>query len=66
MLPFFIASDHLTYAAAEPRPSVTVLFLAGPTKAGPARTVPGRRPGTIYMEADRVDDEATIHRRPEE
>jgi hypothetical protein len=35
-------------------------------KAGPARTVPGRRPGMIYTEEDWVDDEATLHRRPEE
>jgi hypothetical protein len=35
-------------------------------QAGPARTVPGRRPGMIYTEEDWVDDEATSHRRPEE
>jgi len=35
-------------------------------KAGPARTVPGRRPGMIYTEADWVDDQATSHRRPDE
>jgi hypothetical protein len=35
-------------------------------QAGPARTVPGRRPGMIYTEEDWVDDEATSHRQPEE
>jgi hypothetical protein len=34
-------------------------------KAGPARTVPGRR-GMTYTEEDWIDDEATSHRRPEE
>ena len=49
----------------------TETFCYGPLscrlyQAGPARTVPGRRPGMIYTEEDRVDDEATSHRRPEE
>jgi hypothetical protein len=30
------------------------------------RTVPGRRRGMTYTEEDWVDDEATLHRRPEE
>jgi hypothetical protein len=49
----------------------TETFCYGPRscplyKAGPAPTVPGRRPGMIYTEEDWVDDEATSHRRPEE
>jgi hypothetical protein len=49
----------------------TETFCYGPLscrlyKAGPARTVPGRRPETIYTEEDWVDDEATSHRRSEE
>ncbi len=49
----------------------TETFCYGPLscrlyKAGPARTVPGRRPGMSYTEEDWVDEEATSHRRPEE
>jgi len=49
----------------------TETFCYGPLscrlyQAGPARTVPGRRPGMIYTEEDWVDDEATSHRQPEE
>jgi hypothetical protein len=49
----------------------TETFCYGPLscpvyKAGPARTVPGRRPEMIYVEEDWVDDEATSHRRPED
>ena len=49
----------------------TETFCYGPRscalyKAGPARTVHGRRSGMIYTEEDWVDDEATSHRRPEE
>jgi hypothetical protein len=49
----------------------TETFCYGPRscplyKAGPARTVPGRRPEMIYTEEDWVDEEATSHRRPEE
>lgn len=48
----------------------TETFCYGPLscplyKAGPARTVPGRR-GMTYTEEDWVDDEATSHRPPEE
>jgi len=49
----------------------TETFCYGPLscrlyQAGPARTVPGRRPEMIYTEEDWVDEEATSHRRPEE
>ena len=49
----------------------TETFCYGPLscrlyQAGPARTVPGRRPGMIYTEEDWVDDEATSHRRLDE
>ena len=48
----------------------TETFCYGPRscplyQAGPARTVRGRR-GMIHTEEDRVDEEATSHRRPEE
>jgi hypothetical protein len=48
----------------------TETFCYGPlacplSKAGPARTVPGRR-GMTYIEEDWLDDEATSHRGPEE
>ena len=48
----------------------TETFCYGPRacplyKAGPERTVPGRR-GMTYTEEDWVDDEATSHRRPDE
>jgi hypothetical protein len=48
----------------------TETFCYGPLscplyRAGPARTVPGRR-GMTYTEEDWVDDEATSHRGPEE
>ena len=49
----------------------TETFCYGPLscrlyQAGPARTVPGRRPGMIYTEEDWLDEEATSHRGPEE
>jgi hypothetical protein len=49
----------------------TEIFCYGPLscrlyKAGPARSVPGRRPGMSYTEEDWVDEEATSYRRRKE
>jgi len=35
-------------------------------KAGPPRTVPGRKKGMVYTEEDWVDEDATSHRGPDE